>query len=35
MSLVVERAALGTATQWLGEFLSRNEDEIRRLLAVK
>ena len=32
ISLVVERAALGTATQWLGDFLTQNEAEIRRLL---
>jgi hypothetical protein len=35
ISIVVERAALGDATKWLGEFLSQNEDEIRRLLGLR
>ncbi len=30
ISIAVENTGMGTATKWLGEFLTSNEDEIRR-----
>ncbi len=35
ISVVVEHATLGTATQWLGDFLVQNEQDLRRLLGLK
>jgi cell division protein FtsW (lipid II flippase) len=35
ISVVVEHAPLGTATQWLGEFLEQNEQDLRRLLGLR
>ncbi len=35
ISVVVEHATMGTATQWLGEFLVQNEQDLRRLVGLK
>lgn len=35
ISVVVEHAAIGTATNYLGEFIVQNEQDLRRLLGVR
>ncbi|MGA9771292.1 MAG: FtsW/RodA/SpoVE family cell cycle protein [Blastocatellia bacterium] len=34
-SIVGEQAQKGTAARWLGEFIAKNQDDIRRMLAEK
>jgi cell division protein FtsW (lipid II flippase) len=35
ISVVVEHAPLGTATEWLGEFLVQNEQDLRRVMGLR
>jgi len=35
ISIVVERAAMGTASRWLGEYLVENQDRIRAYFEAR
>ncbi len=35
ITVVVEHAPIGSATQWLGEFLVQNEQDLRRVMGLR